>query len=93
MNNVEAMTINNNNTIKSVVRRLVFGSMVYFVWQERNITQFTSEQRNHQCLAEIVLETVKLRLIGLKVLNYVNVQSVEKDWNMEFKKKMIMVKS
>ena len=56
MNNVEAMTINNNNTIKSVVRRLVFGSMVYFVWQERNIRQFTSEKRNHQCLADIMLE-------------------------------------
>ena len=83
---MEAMAINNNNTIKSVVSRLVFGSMVYFIWQERNKRQFTNDKRNCQSLAGTILETVKLRLSGLQVLNSVNVQNVAKDWNVEFKK-------
>ena len=86
MSNVEAIVINNNNTIKSVVSRLVFGSMVYFIWQERNKRQFTNDKRNCQSLAGTILETVKLRLSGLQVLNSVNVQNVAKEWNVEFKK-------
>ena len=43
-------------------------------------------KRNCQSLAGTILETVKLRLSGLQVLNFVNVQNVAKDWNVEFKK-------
>ncbi|PWA63876.1 reverse transcriptase zinc-binding domain-containing protein [Artemisia annua] len=90
MCNVEAMATNNNNTIKSVVSRLVFGSMVYFIWQERNKRQFTNERRNCQSLAEVILDTVKLRLSGLQILNSVNVQDVAREWNVKFKKIQLM---
>ena len=84
-NNIEQMATNNSNTIKSVVSRLVFGSLVYFTWQERNKRQFTNEKRSSQELANIIMDTVKMRLIGLKVLNSANVQMVAKDWDITFK--------
>ena len=83
--NIEQMATNNSNTIKSVVSILVFGSLVYFTWQERNKRQFTNEKRSSQELANIIMDTVKMRLIGLKVLNSANVQMVAKDWDITFK--------
>lgn len=45
-----------------------FGSLVYFTWQERNKRQFTNEKRSPQDLANVIIDTVKMRLTGLKVL-------------------------
>ena len=81
-----SMVNNCNNSIKSVVRRLVFGALVYFIWQERNKRQFTMERRDPQSLAGTILDTVKMRMSGLRVINSSNVQSVAKDWNVDFKR-------
>ena len=73
MGNIDYMAANNSNTIRSVVSRLVFGSLVYFIWQERNKRQFTNERRTTQVLADIILDTIKLRLSDLGALNSINV--------------------
>lgn len=79
------MAAKSSNSIKDVVSRLTFGSLVYFIWQERNKRHFTSEKRDAQTMATIITECVQLRLSGLKVLNSANVQCVAKDWEVKFK--------
>ena len=83
--NVDLMAAKSSNSIKDVVSMLTFGSLVYFIWQERNKRQFTSEKRTVQSLATIITETVQLRLSGLKVLNSANGQYVAKDREVKFK--------
>ena len=67
--NVEQMATRTSNSIKNVVSRLTFGSMVYFIWQERNKRLFTSERRYVQYLATNITESVQFRLSGINVLN------------------------
>nr|GEW25340.1 hypothetical protein [Tanacetum cinerariifolium] len=42
----EMCNLLNNNNIWSIVRRIVLGAMVYFIWQERNNKIFKEEKRD-----------------------------------------------
>ncbi|GJR73821.1 reverse transcriptase domain, reverse transcriptase zinc-binding domain protein [Tanacetum coccineum] len=82
---VNNMAINQSNAIKSVVCRIVFSVVVYYIWQERNKRQFANEVRPAQVLVDIIMESVKTRLSGLTVKESMNVQRVAKDWGIKFK--------
>ncbi|GJT68774.1 RNA-directed DNA polymerase, eukaryota, reverse transcriptase zinc-binding domain protein [Tanacetum coccineum] len=56
-----------NNNIWSIIRRLVCAAAVYFVWQERNKRMFGEEKRDSEELIKIVTESVRMKLMGLKV--------------------------
>ncbi|GJU19727.1 hypothetical protein Tco_1153069 [Tanacetum coccineum] len=56
-----------NNTIWSVVQRLVWGATVYFIWQERNIRLFGNDGRSSEELFKVIFESVRSRLMGLKL--------------------------
>ncbi|GJX30940.1 reverse transcriptase domain-containing protein [Tanacetum coccineum] len=71
---VSSMALFNKNATKDIIRRLVFGALVYYIWQERNKGQFSNEKRFVVIIADIILENVKLKLMSLSVLNSVNVQ-------------------
>ena len=43
-----------NKSIVSIVGKLVFGAMVYYIWQERNKRLFSQEKRNEKTLTEII---------------------------------------
>ncbi|PWA78863.1 RNA-directed DNA polymerase, eukaryota, Reverse transcriptase zinc-binding domain protein [Artemisia annua] len=55
------------NSIWSVIQRLVLGASVYFVWQERNLRLFGVHSRTVEELIKIVIDNVRLRLMGLKL--------------------------
>ncbi|GKC26370.1 RNA-directed DNA polymerase, eukaryota, reverse transcriptase zinc-binding domain protein [Tanacetum coccineum] len=74
-----SMSSNHCNTIQSVVSRIVFSVVIYFLWQERNKRQFTKDARSSAILAEIIMDSVKARLGGLKVKSSINVQNMAKE--------------
>ena len=57
-----------SNKIWSIIQRLAFGAVVYFIWQERNFRIFEKSSRSDDCLFSIIVENVRLRLMGLKIL-------------------------
>ncbi|XP_071733557.1 uncharacterized protein [Rutidosis leptorrhynchoides] len=57
-----------NKSIWSIIRRLVIGSIIYHLWQERNARLFKSEQRNVDTLSKHIEEVVRLRLMGLNIV-------------------------
>ncbi|GJT12405.1 reverse transcriptase domain, reverse transcriptase zinc-binding domain protein [Tanacetum coccineum] len=78
-----SMSANHCNAIKSVVCRIMFCVVVYFLWQERNKKQFTMETRPAKVLYDIILDTVITRLKSLKVKKSTNIKKVANDWGGE----------
>ena len=71
------------NSIGSVVRRLCFGAIIYFLWQERNFRNFRNEKRDWNTLFKMICETVKTRLLGLKVMKSAVVDRVKQVWGIQ----------
>ncbi|GJT92141.1 RNA-directed DNA polymerase, eukaryota, reverse transcriptase zinc-binding domain protein [Tanacetum coccineum] len=56
------------NGIWSIIQRLVLGAAVYFIWQERNYKLFRKCERSNDKLFSIITETVRLKVMGLKII-------------------------
>lgn len=74
-----------NKSIWSIIQRLLFSAVVYFIWQERNYRQFQEKERSVEILANHIIETVKMRLMGLKVKNSSQVKQAAKIWNINLR--------
>ena len=72
-----------NRSIVSIVGKLVFGAMVYYIWQERNKRLFTKEKRNEKALVEIIKDTIRLRLMSLRYHKTNQVVNVCQRWNVQ----------
>ncbi|GJV14250.1 RNA-directed DNA polymerase, eukaryota, reverse transcriptase zinc-binding domain protein [Tanacetum coccineum] len=72
-----------NNTIWSVIQRLVWGACVYFLWQERNIRWFVKKFRDVDCLYKIIEDTVRFKLLGHNLKNTPNVQEAASIWGLK----------
>ncbi|GKE28810.1 RNA-directed DNA polymerase, eukaryota, reverse transcriptase zinc-binding domain protein [Tanacetum coccineum] len=79
INEVKALELNKN--IWSIMRRLVCGATVYYIWQKRNNRLFKNEKRDSNTILNIVKEIVKMKLIGIKVKESRTVKEVEERWN------------
>ncbi|XP_021993252.1 uncharacterized protein LOC110889984 [Helianthus annuus] len=55
-----------NNSARSVVSKLVVAASSYFIRQERNNRLFSTNQRNATMIANIILHTVRLKLMTFK---------------------------
>lgn len=56
-----------NKSIWSIIQRLVLGSCVYYVWQERNMRIFQQKARTVEQLSELIKKTVRMKLLGLNI--------------------------
>ncbi|GJS75909.1 RNA-directed DNA polymerase, eukaryota, reverse transcriptase zinc-binding domain protein [Tanacetum coccineum] len=83
----DILRLPNNKNIWSIVRKLVFGAVVYFIWQERNKRIFQEEKREEKTLVQIIKETVWLRLAGLVVKDSKTIKEVEDRWSVQFLRK------
>ena len=72
------------NSIWSVVRRLCLGATIYHLWQERNFRLFKNEERSWEAVLLMICETVKVRLMGLKVKRTNAVKNVAALWNVKW---------
>nr|GEZ53580.1 RNA-directed DNA polymerase, eukaryota, reverse transcriptase zinc-binding domain protein [Tanacetum cinerariifolium] len=65
---------------KDVVK-LVIGSMVYFIWLERNLRRFQDKRRPVKDLCGIIRGNVWLRLMSLKIKKSVQVMEAARLWD------------
>ncbi|GJV61464.1 hypothetical protein Tco_1467564, partial [Tanacetum coccineum] len=82
----EIKALPSNKNIWSIVRRLVCGAAVYYIWQERNNILFKNEKGDSNNILNIVKETVGMKLIGIKVKESRTVKEVEKRWNVKMQR-------
>ncbi|GJW04780.1 RNA-directed DNA polymerase, eukaryota, reverse transcriptase zinc-binding domain protein [Tanacetum coccineum] len=74
-----------NNTLWSIIQRLVFGAAVYFIWQEHNFRLFRSVERPADKVFDIIVDTVRLRLLGLKIKRSHEVEKAAAIWKIPIK--------
>ena len=72
-----------NNSIASVVRRLVMAASLYFIWTERNKRLFTEEKKSPKDLIKAIIDNVRLKMASLKVKSSVQVSDVSKEWQVQ----------
>ncbi|GJY24099.1 hypothetical protein Tco_0397757 [Tanacetum coccineum] len=84
INEIKALPSNNN--IWSIVRRIVCGVVVYYIWQEKNNRLFKNEKMDRNTIFNIVKETVGMKLIGIKVKDSRTIKEVEKRWNVKMQR-------
>ncbi|XP_022019075.1 uncharacterized protein LOC110919105 [Helianthus annuus] len=53
--------------LEHIVCKLVVAASAYFIWQERNNRLFSNVQRNEDTVAQVVLDMVRLRIMGFKI--------------------------
>ncbi|KAI3664797.1 hypothetical protein L6452_43405 [Arctium lappa] len=55
-----------NSSCDRLVKRWIFGAVIYFIWQERNFRFFQDKERTVNGLCTAIKECVKLKIIGAK---------------------------
>lgn len=68
-------------SIGAIVNKLVLGSLIYFIWQERSVRLFQSQQRSLCQVIELVEEAVRFKILGLKVKRNRRVLHILEVWN------------
>nr|GFA75851.1 reverse transcriptase zinc-binding domain-containing protein [Tanacetum cinerariifolium] len=58
----ELQRLPNNNNIWSIIRKFMFGVVVYYIWQERNNRVFREEKRDEMTLVQTIKEIIQLRI-------------------------------
>nr|GEV73046.1 hypothetical protein [Tanacetum cinerariifolium] len=82
----EMKTLPSNKNIWSIVRRLVCSVAVYYIWQERNNRLFKKEKRDKKTIFNIVIETIRMKLMGIKVKDSRTVKELEEKWNIKMQR-------
>ncbi|GKE79808.1 RNA-directed DNA polymerase, eukaryota, reverse transcriptase zinc-binding domain protein [Tanacetum coccineum] len=74
-----------NNTLWSIIQRLVLGAAVYFIRLERNFRLFRSLERSVDAMFDNIVDTVRLRLLGLDIKRFVEFDKAAAIWNLPIK--------
>ncbi|KAI3827752.1 hypothetical protein L1987_01835 [Smallanthus sonchifolius] len=56
-----------SKSAQNVVRKMVVAASTYFIWQERNNRLFSENKRSSSMIANVILHTVRLKLMSFKV--------------------------
>ncbi|GJY90847.1 RNA-directed DNA polymerase, eukaryota, reverse transcriptase zinc-binding domain protein [Tanacetum coccineum] len=79
-----------NNSIRSVLRRVVLAACVYYIWDERNKRLFGNQKRNHEALMQLIINNIRMKLVSLKVKNSIQVSTVSKEWQVTMNENTLM---
>lgn len=69
-----------NNSIWSVIQRLVFGAAVYYIWQERNFRLFQKNFRSEETIFKIIVDIIRHKLLSLKIKHSVESMKAAHIW-------------
>lgn len=50
-----------------IINKIVLSSLVYYIWQERNLRLFQKQHRSSRQLISTIVETVRLKIMGFKI--------------------------
>ena len=56
------------------------GAVVYFIWQERNLRSFGNCERSELEIFRIIVDSVRMRIMGLKLKCTVDVIKASEIW-------------
>lgn len=79
------MSMQTTNSIWNIIRRLTLPAAVYHLWQERNCRLFQNVERNADVLVNIVVETIRSKLMSLTVKKSTAVDHVSAKWDVVFR--------
>ncbi|GJU26932.1 RNA-directed DNA polymerase, eukaryota, reverse transcriptase zinc-binding domain protein, partial [Tanacetum coccineum] len=63
----ELKKLPNNQNIWSIVRKLIFGAAVYYIWIERSNRIFKKEERDGKALIQCIKDVVQLKIAGFTI--------------------------
>ncbi|PWA73992.1 reverse transcriptase zinc-binding domain-containing protein [Artemisia annua] len=75
-----------NRSIWSIIRRLVLGATIYFIWQERNTRLFKNSERKGEVLIQNIMDSIKCRIMSFVVKETENIRAVETKWNVQLRR-------
>ncbi|KAK1440857.1 hypothetical protein QVD17_06689 [Tagetes erecta] len=70
-----------SSTLLSIVSKLLVAGSVYYIWQERCNRLFMNHARPPDILAKTIMDTVRYRLMGLKIKQTERSRQILQDWN------------
>ncbi|GJV35153.1 reverse transcriptase zinc-binding domain-containing protein, partial [Tanacetum coccineum] len=75
-----------SNIIWNVVRRLVIVVVVYSVRKERTARLFSESKRIEDEIIQMIIETIKKKMMSLRVKDTLALKKVEKNWTINLKR-------
>ncbi|GJY90404.1 hypothetical protein Tco_0505600 [Tanacetum coccineum] len=69
-----------NNSIRSILRRIVLAASVYYIWDERNKRLFGNQKRDYKTVLLMIINNMRMKLVSFKVRNSSQVANVSKEW-------------
>ncbi|XP_022018820.1 uncharacterized protein LOC110918847 [Helianthus annuus] len=62
------------------ISRLIVAASIYFVWQERNARIFKNQTRPPDVLSDLIVQTIRYKLMGVKFKESSNVRRLLESW-------------
>nr|XP_043639256.1 uncharacterized protein LOC122610327 [Erigeron canadensis] len=72
--------LTNKKSAKYVIGKLLVAATAYFIWQERNNRLFSPVRRPATQLRDIIVSTVRLKLVTMKFRRKTSGMSILEDW-------------
>ncbi|XP_021979764.1 uncharacterized protein LOC110875876 [Helianthus annuus] len=78
----------NSRQLERIVCKILLGAATYFIWQERNNRLFSKLQRTPSMLSQVIINTVRLKIMGFRLARHPNHMKILDRWQIS-KKDMI----
>ncbi|XP_022003143.1 uncharacterized protein LOC110900567 [Helianthus annuus] len=73
-------TNTNSRTLEHIICKIMVAASTYYIWQERNKRLFSPLQRSAEALSKTITDTVRLRIMGLKIGGQPNYKKIMERW-------------
>ena len=73
--------ISKKRSARSVIAKLVVAACSYFIWQERNHRLFKKRKRSKEQVLELIMSTVRLKLLSFRFKKTPQVEFFAQIWN------------
>ncbi|MFS7997147.1 putative reverse transcriptase zinc-binding domain-containing protein [Helianthus anomalus] len=72
-----------SKALDHIVSKLVLAAATYFIWKERNNRLFSNIRSKEEMVAQYILDTVRLRIMGFKIGRDVNSRKLLEMWEIK----------
>ncbi|GJS92039.1 hypothetical protein Tco_0774675 [Tanacetum coccineum] len=79
---IRLISISHQRTARSIIGRLIVAATSYFLWLERNNRLFKNSRRSPEEVRDMIMTTVRLKLLSFRCTNKAKVRELLAKWNM-----------